>query len=129
MILKRKRIVLSIIAIMVLVAGYINWAYTQPVEEAPVSAPVSVETEIAVPENEIAAKARQSRDSARDKSREMLRDAINNPSNIFIIPYYFSLVFATLINSIINSRLANCSMNAVTTCFTKYPLVLHSKKI
>ena len=80
MILKRKRIVLSIIAIMVLVAGYINWAYTGPNAETPVSAPVSVETEIAVPENEIAAKARQSRDSARDKSREMLRDAINNPS-------------------------------------------------
>ena len=48
MILKRKRIVLSIIAIMVLVAGYINWVYTGPVEEAPVSAPVSSDTEVSV---------------------------------------------------------------------------------
>ena len=80
MILKRKRIVLSIIAIMVLVAGYINWAYTQPVEEAPVSASVSVDTEVSVPEDEVLKKAREARDTAREKSREMLQDAINNPA-------------------------------------------------
>ncbi|MBR2847547.1 MAG: hypothetical protein IKC41_04035, partial [Clostridia bacterium] len=80
MILKRKRIVLSIIAIMVLVAGYINWAYTQPVEEAPVSASVPTDTEVSVPENEVLKKAREARDSAREKSREMLQEAINNPA-------------------------------------------------
>ncbi len=79
MILKRKRIVLSIIAIMVLVAGYINWAYQQPVE-TPVSAPAPADTEVSVPENEVASQARKSRDTAREKSREMLQEAINNPS-------------------------------------------------
>ncbi len=80
MILKRKRIVLSIIAIMILVAGYINWAYTQPVEETPVSAPVSTDTEVSVPEDEVLKKAREARDTAREKSREMLQEAINNPA-------------------------------------------------
>jgi len=64
----------------VLVAGYINWAYTQPVEEAPVSAPVSTDTEVSVPEDEVLKKAREARDSAREKSREMLQEAINNPA-------------------------------------------------
>ena len=79
MILKRKRIVLSIIAIMVLVAGYINWAYTQPIEEAPVSAPLA-DTEVSPPENEVLKNAREARDTAREKSREMLQEAINNPA-------------------------------------------------
>ena len=84
MVLKRKGIVLGIIAIMILVAGYINWAYQPVVEDTPVNTDVVEELQevsVSVPQDETAKSSRAARDEAREKSRKMLQDIINDSAS------------------------------------------------
>lgn len=100
MVLKRKQVVITIIICMVLVAGYINWAYQSSVDSRPASeigktqeqgeqlgeaalvnagvAPTPEPTK--GPESEAIKQAKDSRNTARSKAMELLKETVNNPS-------------------------------------------------
>ncbi len=87
---KKKQIVLAVIMGMVLVAGYINWAYQTD------SGAETAKTDVAVKEDETklgeaefvnakveknaVEKAREQRNEARAKANEALKETLNNPS-------------------------------------------------
>lgn len=84
---KKKQIVLAVIMGMVLVAGYINWAY-QTSDNAETNVAVQEdETKLGEAEFVNAAvkkdaleKAREQRSAAREKATDALKETLNNPS-------------------------------------------------
>lgn len=83
-VLKRKQVIIAIIFCMVLVAGYINWAY-QPetaAETASTEQKYLGEAEMvsAKAEQNVVAVAAQAKTDARNKAIELLEDIIDNPS-------------------------------------------------
>lgn len=87
---KKKQIVLAVIMGMVLVAGYINWAYQTEGNEEVAKTNVAVkkdETKLgeaefvnAKVEKDALEAAKEQRNDARAKATEALQDTINNPS-------------------------------------------------
>lgn len=89
-VLKRKQAIITIIICMILAAGYINWAY-QSSPSVPASTDVAEEKNLGEAtmvnasvtqgaQKSVIDTAKESRDSARDKSREILNSTISNPS-------------------------------------------------
>lgn len=84
-VLKRKQVIIAIIFCMVLVAGYINWAY-QP--ELPAETASTDETKYLGEAEMVNAEAEKSpvdvavetKNTARNKAKELLDEIINNPS-------------------------------------------------
>lgn len=99
MLFKRKQVVITIIICMVLAAGYINWAYQTNVENASIEGDVTTQAKMGEatmvnatvspnPEAQKSAepdatikKAKEARDTARNKSIEMLKELVANPSS------------------------------------------------
>ncbi len=87
---KKKQIVLAVIMGMVLVAGYINWAYQTSDNAEPAKTNVAVkddETKLgeaefvnAKVEKNAIEKAKEQRNEARAKATEALKESVNNPS-------------------------------------------------
>lgn len=87
---KKKQIVLAVIMGMVLVAGYINWAYqTENGDETPKTNVAVQEDETKLGEAEFVnakveknavEKAREQRNEARAKANEALKETLSNPS-------------------------------------------------
>lgn len=90
---KRKQAVLVVVVCMILVAGYINWAYqsSAPVSDTSVAltgaSPQEEEVfgqaalvNASVSSQDVVASARETRDNARNKSIEMLNETVNNPT-------------------------------------------------
>ena len=82
---KRKQIIVTIILCMVLVAGYINWAYQEDGETTTVSGNDpeyfgEVEMVNASAAKDSLSAAIQTKTNARNKAMELLNDIVNNPS-------------------------------------------------
>lgn len=86
---KKKQVVLAVIMGMVLVAGYINWAYqTEELEDTQVAVEREEDGNLgeaelvnAKVETDAIKRAKQERDTARDKAIEGLNKIVNNPSS------------------------------------------------
>ena len=84
-VLKRKQVIIAIIFCMVLVAGYINWAYQPETAAETASADQTeylgeAEMVSAKAEQNVVAVAAQAKTDARNKAIELLDDIIANPS-------------------------------------------------
>lgn len=84
-VLKRKQVIITIIFCMVLVAGYINWAYQPETAAETASADKTeylgeAEMVSAKAEKNVVAVATQAKTDARNKAMELLDDIIANPS-------------------------------------------------
>ena len=80
---KRKQVIVTIIFCMILVAGYINWAYQPTSTEVKTVSEDDASTEYLGEAKMVSASAQaetQAKTTARNKAIELLREIINNPA-------------------------------------------------
>ena len=81
---KRSYVVMASMAVLLGVAGYLNWSYNQgktPNEEAKILGEAAyVSNAVVVEENDLFSKDRLDRETARDAAKETLTELINNPN-------------------------------------------------
>lgn len=83
--IKRKHVVTASLLVLLVVAGYLNWSYNQDKASQTAQGKILgeaayVNSDVNVPENDYFAMGRIEREKAREQSKEILNELINNPN-------------------------------------------------